>query len=485
MCARNIRRMMRLGILLFVLFFAVLLCSISVYGWNGYANDDRNTGAYTGDIPSENVTSDWVYWGNFSGSSPAVANGTVYVGGFTNQYWKQAVSMTNGEYVPKQTRNFYAMNSSTGEIIWRSSTQGSHWSSPEYEDGVVYVGSLSDKLYAFDAKSGEVIWEFEADNPVFSPPTVSNERVYFGERDYTAHQLSEEGFSFYSVNVTKGDVVWKKTMDQGVFGAAATANQAVYVGDQNGTLHSLNVTDGKTIWEFDSRGNPKKEDPAMRNGMFLSPAIKNGTVYTASYNGIIYAVNTTTGRERWNTSTSGLIASSPAVANGKVYIGNYQGDFVAMDMGSGSIEWKSKVSEGRISKSSPAVTDTTVVFGSIDGKLYGLNSSDGSLKWSYNATYPILSSPAVTDSQIYFANIVGTYALSESGSRKNISEMDKYLSISSSKDRDDKRYNTDGGRLDREGPPPFPTSDSPMPRNSGLLWGITIVFVSALVIFIK
>jgi outer membrane protein assembly factor BamB len=65
-------------------------------------------------------------------SSPAVANGVVYVG--------------------SNDKNVYALNASTGAKLWSYTTGGAVSSSPAVANGVVYVGSFNGKVYAFGLK---------------------------------------------------------------------------------------------------------------------------------------------------------------------------------------------------------------------------------------------------------------------------------------------------------------------------------------------
>jgi outer membrane protein assembly factor BamB len=72
-------------------------------------------------------------WGNNIGaaiSSPAVANGVVYVG--------------------TDTQRIYALSAATGGVLWAARTGGLVRSSPAVVNGVVYVGSFDGKVYAYD-----------------------------------------------------------------------------------------------------------------------------------------------------------------------------------------------------------------------------------------------------------------------------------------------------------------------------------------------
>jgi outer membrane protein assembly factor BamB len=97
--------------------------------------------------------------GYFCISSPAVANGVVYIGSDT----------------PDNT--VYALNAATGAKLWTYLTGGAVWSSPAVANGVVYVGSNDDHVYALDATTGAKLWSYP-DNVLLSSPTVANGVFY-------------------------------------------------------------------------------------------------------------------------------------------------------------------------------------------------------------------------------------------------------------------------------------------------------------------
>jgi outer membrane protein assembly factor BamB len=99
------------------------------------------------------------------GDSPAVAKSMVYI----------------GASVPGQHGSFsgmlYALNAKTGKTMWSASVASGVTSSPAVANGVVYVGSDDGTLYAFNAKTGA---ELAAVPGVAgqSSPTVANGMVY-------------------------------------------------------------------------------------------------------------------------------------------------------------------------------------------------------------------------------------------------------------------------------------------------------------------
>ena len=75
----------------------------------------------------------WSYTtGFYVESSPAVANGVVYVG--------------------SDDDNVYALNARTGAKLWSYATGSAVDSSPAVASGMIYVGSGDDKVYAFGLK---------------------------------------------------------------------------------------------------------------------------------------------------------------------------------------------------------------------------------------------------------------------------------------------------------------------------------------------
>jgi eukaryotic-like serine/threonine-protein kinase len=68
-------------------------------------------------------------------------------------------------------------------IKWKFHTDGRVISSPAVANGLVYVGSTDGNLYAVDLESGTQKWKFETKVRVTSSPAVNGGVVYFGSYD--------------------------------------------------------------------------------------------------------------------------------------------------------------------------------------------------------------------------------------------------------------------------------------------------------------
>jgi outer membrane protein assembly factor BamB len=137
--------------------------------WAQFHNMPAHNGLnpYENVLSPANVSSLDQAWSAATGiaifSSPAVANGVVYVGSYDH--------------------NLYAFNAQTGAQLWSTPTGASISSSPAVADGVVYVGSEDDSLYAFNAQTGTQLWSTPTGSYIYSSPAVANGMVYVGSED--------------------------------------------------------------------------------------------------------------------------------------------------------------------------------------------------------------------------------------------------------------------------------------------------------------
>jgi outer membrane protein assembly factor BamB len=67
-------------------------------------------------------------------------------------------------YVGSYDSNVYALNASTGALLWSFATGGNVISSPAVVNGVVYVGSGDHTLYAFGLPSPAAARDDNAEN---------------------------------------------------------------------------------------------------------------------------------------------------------------------------------------------------------------------------------------------------------------------------------------------------------------------------------
>jgi outer membrane protein assembly factor BamB len=300
--------------------------------------------------------------GNAVLSSPAVVDGTVYVGS------------TDGKV--------YALDAATGQVRWAYPTDGAIHSSPAVADGAVYVGSNDDDIYAINAVTGRILWRQDLKNKVASSPAVAHGIVYVGSNDHDV----------YAFSAATGRVEWIRQTNGSVESSPVVSGATVYVGSDDGRIYALNAAHGGILWTRPTGGFVQS-----------SPVVADGLVYVGSNDGRLYALSSLNGEVRWSRPTGGPVGySSPTLADGMVFIGSTDGDVSRFDAATGRPEWAFPAGGSVISR--PAVADGIVYAGSKDDKLYALSARNGDLRWSYLTGSSVESSPAVSGGLVYFGS---------------------------------------------------------------------------------
>jgi outer membrane protein assembly factor BamB len=376
--------------------------------------------------------------GGAIGSSPAVANGVVYVGSTDGKLYAYSLTATC------VTRAHVGC-----PPVWTATTGGAVISSPAVVNGVVYVGSYDGKLYAFDAagstgcsgtpKVCAPLWTASTINSHFSPgifssPVVVNGVVYVGsENAGTLYAFDAAGSTGCSGTPKTCKPLWTAATGAGIDSSPAVANGVVYVGSEDHDLYAFDAA-GST----GCSGTPKTCTPlwtaATGAAVDSSPAVANGEVFVGSYDGKVYAFDATgsfhcsgtpkTCTPEWVATTGDAVLSSPAVANGVVYVGSDDGKLYAFAAnclhrgGPNDIEpcplWTATT--GAAVFSSPAVANGVVYVGSADHNLYAFDAAGSAgctssrpitctALWSATTGDVVFSSPAVANGVVY----VGSY----------------------------------------------------------------------------
>ena len=84
-----------------------------------------------------------------------------------------------GGFVGTPVHNVTALNASTGVKVWSFATGSSVDSSPAVANGVVYIGSFNGNLYALNATTGAKLWGYDTGGFVYTSLAVVDGLLYF------------------------------------------------------------------------------------------------------------------------------------------------------------------------------------------------------------------------------------------------------------------------------------------------------------------
>ncbi|MCW3999957.1 MAG: PQQ-binding-like beta-propeller repeat protein [Candidatus Bathyarchaeota archaeon] len=289
-------------------------------------------------------------------SSPAVVGGVLYIG--------------------SDDGHFYALNSTSGDLLW-SQTLGSFTvSSPAVVKGVVYVGVWEGRDYALNASTGEVIWNTTRVYSSASPAVVNG--LYY---------ICSGNSSVIAKNATNGITVWQSVIPSGGDGSPIVVDGTVYISD-TGYACALDARNGTLKWTHE----------IYLSSTNNSPAIAGGIVYVGCGGSTFFALNATTGATIWTYETGSSPGSAPTVAGGIVYVGSSPKGVLALNATTGAKIWNYPSS---IWDSSFALAGG-VLYACNSAGIHALNAKTGALIWTYAPSNTnINSAPAVADGVLY------------------------------------------------------------------------------------
>jgi outer membrane protein assembly factor BamB len=167
----------------------------------------------------------------------------------------------------------------------------------------------------------------------------------------------------------------------------------LYIGDYEGVVWALDASSGKKVWSTDTT----EISPTGAGGFYSSPSIAFGNVYEARDDGTVYALDASSGKLAWQFATSNSIYSSPAAAEvpgtkPSVYIGSYNHQLYALDAVTGKKRWRYDV--GGVIPGTPTVVGKTVYTSSFQTKqTLGIDANTGKkvFEWGSAGFTPVIS----------------------------------------------------------------------------------------------
>ena len=274
------------------------------------------------------------------GSTAAVVDGVVYVGGGDSAY--------------------YALDASTGAVLWRHpmgvAPDDFAWSSPLVSGGVVYVGmsaqykSLRSELRALDAATGAVrarqflVPEGRVGGDLWNSPALStdgravlavsgNDSAFDGP--YTRAMIVFEPASLAIVD-SHQEAVKDQDLDFGTTPVVfhdASGRALAGANQKNGRFYAYDLAAlGRgPVWER-ATGVNVGAMPAYDEDVGAG-----GTLFVVGDNGLLFALDPATGGDRWPPVAVGFANGNVAVANGLVYTGGGTGFVPVIAADSGTI----------------------------------------------------------------------------------------------------------------------------------------------------
>lgn len=267
------------------------------------------------------------------------------------------------------------------------------------------LGKIADNENPEKSEYRMVSFKAPQENRLFGNPVVYDGRIYFG---------CQIGY-IQCMNFKTSEPVWRNEEPTApIISPLTTDGNVVIAGTSDGMLYAYDTKTQKEKWNFKTGKNvsapPGSTSADQTNGRIHGgPKIVDRKVFFGAFDGKMHCLEASTGLLIWEYATKSKIYSSPAIYEGKLYFTNFEGKVFCLEQPSGKLVWETKLEKQTIA--SPVVFGKRLWVGDRKGKMYCLSTVDGKQIWSYqgpDSDYGIEATPALDENNLYFGESSGS-----------------------------------------------------------------------------
>jgi eukaryotic-like serine/threonine-protein kinase len=225
-------------------------------------------------------------------------------------------ALANGVLYATEGQDVFAFSAASGAQLWYAEPTPWPTATPEscgepaVSGGVLYLACGTGYVYALSATTGKTLWSYEVPGtPVLTSAVVSGGAVY-ATTSFAHDEL-------YAISTTTHAQLWSFTA-AGPIKVPAVAGNTVYAASEDGVLHALNASTGTQLWSVALDAATDPLDP-------YDVSVADGVVYAVSADEAVAALSAATGKRLWSYQAGNSLQTTPVVANGIVYIGTGDG----------------------------------------------------------------------------------------------------------------------------------------------------------------
>jgi len=198
----------------------------------------------------------------------------------------------------------HAVNSTSGEGLWKREIPGESRVEPVAFEGLVLVACTDGTIVAVKgARPEDEVWKYRLDSTPGSM-TVADGVVYVSGSDLGVH----------AIDARKGTRVWRQKLGSIVTGRIARVNGTVCAASREGRVSFLDAASGESLWTFDAQG-------PIQGGVSSAGSL----LLFGSDDQSVYAFDLTLRSLAWSLKVKGKVRMAPVVGKGAAFFGNDEG----------------------------------------------------------------------------------------------------------------------------------------------------------------
>ncbi len=265
------------------------------------------------------------------------------------------------------------------------------YATPILDGPRLIVLGFSGDVLALDPTSGRPIigWGGKVSGKIVTDPVINSARdLLFVATDHGA---------IHPVNLGSGAVFpARTTAELRMFGSGVAVSSNVVYGSLDRRLFAIKETSGEVVWSVPAA-------PLLGDIEVAGDRVVAGTV-----GGRVTAYNVSDGAERWSFQANAWVWAAPLVDRDILYVADLDGVLYALDSASGTERWRSATPRGDV-RGSLALTSGVLIAASSSGSIFALDPATGAEQWHVQpAAGRLLASPLVLESGVLFLSDSGT-----------------------------------------------------------------------------
>ena len=279
----------------------------------------------------------------------------------------------DGVYAASRNGSVFKLNPKNGATLWRRDLGADIFSGVGVgvDDAIAAVALDDGRVVALSADTGEVLWESPLNRQISAIPAVGNGRVV----------ARTAGGLVAALEADDGEVVWsfeREAPGLSIHGDSPPmiSGDAVFIGLANGKLLANSVVTGREYWETEVSFARGRNELERMTDSDTAPLVSQTTVYTATYQGNVAALQLQDAALKWKAKVSSRLPMS--LGGGRLLVTGEFGEVVALDAETGETLWTQEGFRGH-GMSRPLVVRERVLVGDARGNIHSLDLSDGAL----------------------------------------------------------------------------------------------------------
>lgn len=136
----------------------------------------------------------------------------------------------------------------------------------------------------------------------------------------------------------------------------------------------------------------------------IQPVISGDTIYIASAEGEVAAINRHTGKLQWEVELDVSLSGGVGVYGNALLVGSKDGSVLQLDAASGAVNWSTRLSGEVLAP--PQGNGKVVIAQSYEGRVQAMDFNSGEKLWTFDSNVPVLtirgtSTPILSNNMVY------------------------------------------------------------------------------------